>query len=137
MNTTDDTVDFVPISGKELEAIMWTVAVVGDLTDREPDHPTDPLWELLQHYSRETVMADCDEIWPILHGEPMLPRPTTPVRRDLLRLCVEKSLWIIPYVNAERTPYNQMMLLEARSALRTLAAKLELFGIEISHIPYE
>lgn len=82
-------------------------------------------------------MADCDEIWPILLGERILPRPTTAVRRDLLRVCVENSLGLVPYVNAERTPYNQMMLLEARSALRTLAAKLELFGIEISHIPYE
>lgn len=131
-----DTGTFV-ISTKEAEAILWTLAIIGDSPDRVPEHPSDPLFGLLQRHDRGAVITACKAMEKKLFPKKTLSAPKSPVKRDILRACVENSTWLIPYVEHDDSPHSHALLVEARCALQTLAAKLEALDIAINHIPFD
>lgn len=124
----------LPITDKEAEALMWGFAQIGDhafrtgVTDK-----ADPLFILLEAgYQPQAIHEACEEMFPIVFTN-CLAGPFTELETMILRLSVENSSWIFHY--QLHFPESKGMISEARAALRTLAAKLELIGIDINILP--
>jgi hypothetical protein len=119
----------LPLSRKEAEAIMWGLAQIGDYLDREPTDPADPLRRLLDlGYTRESIGETCEGLFAVAYGD-WLASPLTSLEGDILRMCVESTSWVAAY------SLEGISTTEARTTLRSLAAKLDKLGIDINHIP--
>lgn len=122
----------VTITPKEVEAIMWGLAQIGDVPDRGTDGPADPLFILLQRgHRRPDIVTTCAWFFDHLEGH-VLKGPYTQLQADILGLCVSNTSWLDSY---DRASLSRAMKTEATAALRSLAYKVETFGIEVSHIP--
>jgi hypothetical protein len=120
----------VPLDGREGEAIMWALGQIVNEPEREAYGPTDPLRVLLDAgHKRSEIMKVGEALFQFAYDD-WITGPLTDVQRDILRVCVENSTFLIAY--RQNFPG---LLQEAEKALRTLAVKLEAFGIEVSHIP--
>jgi len=124
----------VPITNKEAEALMWGFAQIGDHATREGvTDKSDPLFILLDlGYEPQAITDCCESMFEYAYAN-CLSDPFTPLEMLILRLSVENSSWVYHY--QFHFPEEKLMIKEARAALRTLAEKLELFGIEVNHIP--
>lgn len=124
----------VPITDKEAEALMWGLAQIGDHAHRKNvTDPSDPLFILLEAgHEPKAIQARCEEMFAHAYTN-CLTDPFTDLERLILRLCVENSSWVWHY--KEHLPEKPTMAREARAALRSLAEKLEIFGIEINILP--
>lgn len=129
-----ETITRVPITDKEAEALMWGFAQIGDHAFREDvTDPADPLFILLKEGYKPQVIQDCCEgLFPYAYVN-CLSDPFTELEALILRLAVENSSWVYHY--QYHFPEEKRMITEARAALRTLAEKLDLFGIEINILP--
>lgn len=127
----------VPLSTKESEAFMWGLAQIGDYVSRITDDAADPLFILLAAgWSRRSIADACEELMPVVCTG-SLTSELSPLERTILRLCVENTTWIDCYRTHEITADNPVLIEEALSTLRSLAAKLEQLGIEVNHIPFD
>lgn len=118
-----------PLTGKESELLFWAVAEIADRPDRIPTEPGDPLKVLLDAgLTRDAIMAGAASIEDIAHGD-FIEDPLTDIQRTILRVCVENSSWLKPQ---DQFGGDQSA---AKKTLRELSKKLELFGIEVNHIP--
>ncbi|ARK07512.1 hypothetical protein LAV_00137 [Sphingobium phage Lacusarx] len=124
----------IPITQKMGEAIMWTLAEIGDRPDRIPTDPTDPLLILLSKYDRSDIMATVEGMWEMAYGD-WISEPLTDLQKDVLRVSVEQTSWITAYYENELIADKEAYAREARSVLRDLASRLENLGIEVNHIP--
>jgi hypothetical protein len=116
----------IAISVKMMGALMFMLDIMRDFNPPM-------LTPVLAKYGDEAVeFALLRLYYPI--EKRTLPAPFDEVEREILRLCVENSLWLRPYVESGPTPAH---LEEARSTLRQLARVLEGVGVEITHIPFE
>jgi hypothetical protein len=124
----------VPITDKEAEALMWGFAQIGDHAFREGvDDPSDPLFILLEAgYQPAAINACCEGMFEYAYAN-CLSDPFTDLERLILRLSVENSSWVYHY--QIHMPEELAMIKEARAALRSLAAKLEFFDIQINIMP--
>lgn len=126
----DDMMTRTPLTGKEGEALLFGLAIVMDEPDRVPDRAGDPLTALFSDgFTRDQIMA----AGPRLHEfafDDFIEEPLSDVEKAILRVCVENTTWLQPYIDT-----RPELLGIAKKTLRDLAAKLEPFGIEISHIP--
>lgn len=114
---------------------MWGIAQIGDKVCRKTDDPSDPLFILLADgWTRRAIGLACDGLMPVAIGN-WLAGEWTELERTILRLCVENTSWIDAYRNHHPTAGDTTMINEALTALRTLAAKLDSFGIEVNYIP--
>jgi hypothetical protein len=105
---------------------LWGIAEIGDQPEREAVDADDPLFILDQRYSRREIVAACAQIEGSL-GNHTLGHDLTPLKRDILRLCVEKTCWLDAYLIP---PFSQENLDEAEDTLVDLAGCLALLGIE-------
>ena len=124
----------VPITVKMGEAIMWTLAEIGDRPDRVPTDPTDPLLILLSKYDRSDIMKTVEGMWDMAYGD-WISEPLTDVQKDVLRVSVENTSWITAYYENHLVTDKAAYTNEARTVLRELALRLEAFGIEVNFIP--
>ena len=124
----------VPITDKEAEGLMWGFAQIGDHADRDPPfEPGDPLPILLAAgYTPEAIKESCEALFELAYDNCLIS-VLTDLERMILRLSVENSSWIWHY--KEHHPAATGMIREARAALRSLSAKLELVGIDINILP--
>lgn len=127
----------IPLSAKEGEAIMWGLAQIGDHLDREPTEESDPLYILLKSgYSRKQIGECVEQLWPVAYSN-YIGGGWTELEQLILRLCIENTSWISAYRNNEPSRGKDSFINEALSALRSLAGKLDLLGVEVNHIPFE
>lgn len=127
----------IPLSTKESEAFMWGLAQIGDYVTRIPTDASDPLFILLAAgWPRRAIANACEELMPVVCAG-SLTSELSPLERTILRLCVENTTWIDCYRTHEITADNPVLIEEALSTLRSLAAKLEQLGIEVNYIPYD
>lgn len=125
-----------PITIKEAEAIMWGLAEIGDRPRRMAGDSTDPLRHLLDAgYSRSLISSTCIEMEVMCYTKFLSP-PFTDLEAMILRLCIENTSWINAYRVNDPTKDSPAHIDEALATLRSLAAKLEAYGIEINHIPF-
>lgn len=126
----------VPINDKEAEGLMWGFAQIGDHADREGvTDKSDPLFILLNAgYTPASIKDCCENMFELAYAN-CLTDPFTELERTILRLSVENSSWVYHY--QLHFPEEKTMIREARSALRSLATKLELFGIEVNFLPQD
>lgn len=126
----------VPLAGREAEGLMWGFAQIGDHAFRaDVTDPSDPLYILLQEgYEPQEIQDCCEAMFEYAYAD-CLTDPFTELERTILRLSVENSSWVYHY--QLHFPDQKGMIREARAALRTLAAKLELFGIEVNFLPQD
>lgn len=124
----------VPITDKEAEALMWGFAQIGDHAFREDvTDPADPLFILrVAGYQPQAIHECCEAMFEYAYAN-CLTDPFTDLERMILRLSVENSSWVYHY--QYHMPHETLMIKEARSALRTLAEKLELFDIHVNIMP--
>jgi hypothetical protein len=117
---------------KELEAMMWGLAQISDLPEREPEDPTDPLAILLKEgWNREAIMEAstglCEMVYMLTLAEPL-----TNLEKAILRVCIENTSWVASYIQLGPAGGNEN---DARKTLRELAKKFEeSFGIEVNII---
>lgn len=131
-----DTLLQVPISLKEAEALMWVAGQIGNWPERKPKDDRDPLAVLLAAgYNRSAIMEAVGAIEQIAYNK-LISEPLTALERDMLRVCIENTSWIETYRTHEPTAHVPALIEEALAALRSLAKKLDRFGIEITHIPF-
>ena len=122
----------VPLTEKEGEAIMWCLAQIADYPDREVLSKTDPLGVLLKEgFARNEIIITANAMFEIAYGD-WLTSPMTELEKTLLRVSVENTTWIGEYLRS--LPH---LVGEAKAALRSLATKLDAFGIHVNHIPVE
>lgn len=120
---------------KESEALLWGFAMMGDYAHEPPDDETDPVYLLLKAgYRPEQFEAACKRLRPMALDD-YLREPFSDLEKMILRLAVENTSWITTYRTHAPTRDSPMLIREALTALRTLAAKLEDFGIEVNYIP--
>lgn len=126
----------VPINNKEAEGLMWGFAQIGDHAFREGvTDPSDPLFILLKAgYQPQAIHECCEAMFEYAYAN-CLTDPFTELERLILRLSVENSSWVYHY--QLHFPEQRVLIREARQALRTLAQKLELFGIEVNYLPQD
>lgn len=125
-----DMMTSTPLTRKEGEAIMWGLGQIVNYPTRKVLSETDPLGVLLKEgFSRSAIMRTGNDLFGIAH-ERALKEPLTELEKAILRVCVENSTWLEPYL--ENSPG---LVEEAKATLRSLAAKLETVGIEVNHIP--
>lgn len=112
----------IVITDKMMGAIMFMLDNRPIMVDR-----------LTPKWGRAKVEESIDRLYdPIEDRE--IPEVLTDVDKDVLRECVEGSLWVGAY--ARHGP-SAAHLSEARATLRDLSRLLEPMGIEINHIPAE
>lgn len=120
----------VPLHGKEGEALLWGLSIIGDLPERDIEGPQDPLGVLLREgYSRNALAERCQALTEFAYGD-CIVGPLIDIDRSILRVCVENTTWLEPYRD-----YYPEMLGTAKATLRSFAAQLETLDIEVSHIP--
>lgn len=120
----------VPITPKEAEAIVWGLGQIVNDPDRGVLSKADPLGILLNEgFDRAAIMKSGNELMEVVYTK-WLTDPMTPLEKALLRVSIENSTWLEPYIE-EMPSYVG----EARAALRSLAGKLEAFDIYVNHIP--
>jgi len=120
----------VPLTAKEGEAIMWCLGQIANYPDRPVLSETDPLGILLNEgFSRAGIMDTANGLFEVAYGD-WLSDPLTPLQKSILRVCVENTTWVTSYVEGMPSLAG-----DARATLRSLAAKLEAFDIEVSYIP--
>lgn len=120
----------VQLTGKEGEALLWGLSIIADVPHRVPTDPNDPLAVLFANrWSRDDIMACAKDLHEFAYGD-YLAGPFNDLDKDILRVCVENTTWLQPYVE-----HRPELLGVAKQALRGLAEKLDQFGIEINHIP--
>lgn len=126
----------VPINDKEAEGLMWGFAQIGDHAFRENvTDPSDPLCILLEAgYQPQAIHECCEAMFEFAYAN-CLTDPFTDLERMILRLSVENSSWVYHY--QLHFPEQRVLIRQAREALRTLAEKLELFGIEVNYLPQD
>lgn len=125
------------LTQKEAEAVLWGVAQIGDRPNRKTEGDSDPLYILLDSgYTRREIVQACKEIEVVCYRR-FVDEPLDPIEQDILRLCVENTSWIDAYRRNEPTRNSPAHIEEALATLRGLAAKLEDFDIEVSHIPFD
>ncbi len=131
-----NTVTRVPINDKEAEGLMWGFAQIGDYADREGvTDPSDPLVPLLKAgYQPQAIHECCEALFEFAYMK-CLTDPFTDLEKMILRLSVENSSWVYHY--QLHFPEETVMIRQSREALRTLAVKLELFGIEVNYLPQD
>jgi hypothetical protein len=118
------------LTGKEGEALLWGLSLIVDVPDRVPTEENDPLAVLFTHgWSRDDIMAHANDLHHFAYSD-YLSGPLSDLDCDILQVCVENTTWLQPYID-----HRPELLGVAKKTLRDLAAKLDLFGIEISHIP--
>lgn len=110
------------INDKHMEAIMY-------MLDNRPIM----LERLSPRWGADRVEVAIDRIYDPIEDR-KIPVPLSEVEKDVLRECVEGSIWLQPYVSG---PSGQKHLDEARATLRDLARRFEGLGIEINHLPFE
>lgn len=124
----------IPISSKESEALLWGLGQIGDYVNREVTDPADPLSILLADgWTRRAIASACDELSPVAVGN-WLAGGWTELEVTILRLCVEKTSWIEVYRTHDLTADDPTQINQALAALRSLARKLDLFGVEINQL---
>lgn len=124
----------IPLTSKESEGLLWGLAQIGDYINREVSDPTDPLFILLADgWQRRAIARACDDLSPVAVGN-WLAGDWSALEQAILRLCVENTSWIEIYRTHDITADNPIMIEEALAALRSLARKLDAFGVEINHI---
>lgn len=130
------TITRVPIDDKEAEGLMWGFAQIGDHADRVGvTDPADPLFILLQAgYQPDAIKECCEGLFEFAYAN-CLSDPFTELERLILRLSVENSSWVYHY--QLHFPEHTTMIRDARAALRSLAQKLDLFGIEVNFLPQD
>lgn len=109
------------ITEKEMEAVLYMLDNRPLMLDR-----------LQGRWGRSKVQGAIDRLYDPVEEDRAIPEDLSDVERDVLRECVEGSIWLRPYVGG----YSPVMLEEARETLRDLARKLEPVGVEINHIPH-
>jgi len=125
----------VPITPKMGEALLWTLAEIGDVPDRPPADKTDPLFVLLDEgYARADIMPAVLGMFQFAYDKE-ISEPLTDLQKAILRVCVENSSWITAYYENELVVDKVKYTNEARATLRELATRLEAFGIEVNFIP--
>lgn len=124
----------IAITEKMGEAIMWGLAQIGDQPRRQTKEPSDPLFILLQKYDRSDIIHTVTEFWNVAYGD-VISEPLTDLQKDILRVCIENTTWLQSYRDNPIIPDPEPMVREGKAALRELASRLEVFGIEVSHIP--
>jgi hypothetical protein len=126
----------VPITGKEAEALMWGFAQIGDYAFRgDVTDKADPLFILLDAgYQPQAIHECCEGMFDYAYTK-CLADPFTTLESLILRLSVENSSWVHHY--QIHSPTETEMIDQARTALRTLAEKLDLFGIEVNFLPQD
>jgi hypothetical protein len=124
----------IPLTDKEAEGLMWGFAQIGDHAERTGvTDPADPLFTLLKEgYQPAAITACCEGLFEHAYAN-CLTEPFTDLEKLILRLSVENSSWVWHY--KEHFPDETTMIRQARGALRTLAEKLELLGIDINILP--
>lgn len=124
----------IPLTDKEAEGLMWGFAQIGDHASRKNvTDESDPLFILLAAgYKPAAIKECCEGMFEYAYAN-ALSEPFTELERLVLRLSVENSSWVWHYQH--HMPEKTMMIREARGALRTLAEKLELLGIEVNYLP--
>lgn len=126
----------IPLAEKEGEALMWGLAQIGDYLNRRPNQPNDPLFILLNEgWSRKAIGEACERLFEVAYGD-WLSEPWTDLERSILRCCIENTTWIETYRTHQPTAGNSAEITRALETLRSLATKLDAFGIEIAHIPF-
>ena len=109
---------------------MWGLGQVVNYPDRAVLSETDPLGILLDEgFSREAIMKTGNDMFQVAHGD-WLSDPLSNLEKAILRVCVENSTWVTCYVE-----HSPSIAGQAKATLRSLAAKLEAFDIEVNFIP--
>lgn len=120
----------VPLRGKEGEALLWGLSIIGDLPERDIEGPRDPLGVLLREgFSRREIAQRCEALTEFAYGD-CIVGPLMEIDRSILRVCIENTTWLEPYKE-----FYPEMLSTTKGTLRSFAAQLETLGIEVSHIP--
>lgn len=126
----------IPLTSKESEALLWGLAQIGDHVQRTPVGSDDPLFILLEDgWPRRAIARACEELSPVAVGN-WLAGGWSELEQTILRLCVENTTWITIYRTHDITAGDSVMIEEALATLRSLAAKLDSFGIEVNYIPH-
>ena len=130
------TITRIPITDKEAEGLMWGFAQIGDHADRKVvTDPADPLFILLQMgYTPKGIAECCEDMFEIAYAN-CLTDQLTKLEKIILRLCVENSSGVWHY--KLHCPNDTTSANQARSALRSLAEKLEMIGIEVNYLPQD
>lgn len=126
-----------PLYQKEKEALLWMLAEIAYRVTQKVSSPTEAVFILKAAGHKPKDIAKAVERVETQVFAGALTAPFSPLELLILQTCVEQSTWINQYRNGGATAGNQGFIDEALSALRTLAAKLEGFGIEITHIPFD
>ena len=120
----------VPLTEKEGEAIVWCLGQIANYPNREAQSETDPLFVLFSEgFERSEIMQTANAMFEIAYGD-WLSDPLTPLQKAILRVCIENTTWVCEYHLT--LPH---LLPQALPTLRSLAVKLEAFGIEVNFIP--
>ncbi|UIS25265.1 hypothetical protein [Erythrobacter phage vB_EliS-L02] len=128
---------YIPLNDKEAEALMWGLAQVGDNIDREVTDRTDPLYGLLAlGYTRPMIAKVVESLWEVAYGH-KLEGGWTELEKAILKACVESTSWINVYRTHPPTNTSPPHIAQALEALRTLAAKLDEFGVEVNFIAFD
>ena len=125
----------VPLVGREGEALLWGLAMIGDYTERVPDGPEDPLTILFEAGYTSSAVQNCSIALEVLAYGDCLTGPFTELESLILRLAVERSSFLTAYRDHVEGKHGTGLLAEAQAALRGLAEKLDQFGIEVQHLP--
>jgi hypothetical protein len=120
----------VPLAGKEPEALLWGLSQLTDQPHREPRGPDDPLAVLLSEgHERKDIVKAATALHEFSYDGHIV-EPLTDLDKAILRVSVENSTWLYPYGE-----FRPEYMATAKKTLRDLAAKLEMFGIEVNHLP--
>jgi hypothetical protein len=120
----------VPLADKEPEALLWGLSQLTDVPNREPRGPADPFSVLFSEgFERKAIVTAATALHEFAYDGHII-EPLTDLDKAILRVCVENSTWLYPY-GEFRPEYVPI----AKKTLRDLAAKLEMFGIEVNHLP--
>lgn len=124
----------IPLTSKESEALLWGLGQIGDYVNREVTDRADPLFILLADgWTRRAIARACDELSPVAVGN-WLAGEWSELESTILRLCVENTSWIAVYRTHDLTAGDPTQINQALAALRSLAVKLDKFGIEINQL---
>lgn len=125
------------LTTKEKEALIWTTSEIMDRARQTPAESTDPIYILKAagHKPNEYYKA-CERLEVGIFAG-VLEGPFGALESLILKICIENTTWINQYRTGDATADDPVAINEALATLRSLAAKLEAFGIEIAHIPFD
>lgn len=126
----------VPLTLKEAEGLLWGFSQIGDYAgDRALTGAAEPVAILRKMGYKPKAISECCEALMEFCYARCLTDPFTELEQAILRLAVENSSWVYHY--NLHFPEQVKMANEARAALRSLAEKLDLLGIEVNYLPQD